>query len=511
MANDILVKIGADISDFSRKMAESSRALSNFSKASQQTFDSFKQVGTVVTGAGVAIAGGLGVAAKHAIDFESSFAGVKKTVDTTEEGFKRLEKGIRDMAKELPASANDIAGVAEAAGQLGIAEENILSFTRTIIDLGESTNLSAEQGATGFARFANIVGMSQENFDRLGSSIVALGNTMATTEAEIMSMAMRLAAQGSQVGMTEAQILALAGTMSSLGIQAEMGGTAMTTILKKIQSAVAAGGKDLEDFASAAHMTSAEFKKLFERDAIMGLDALVKGLAKSSEEGEVLSEILTDLGMKGIYESDVMQRLAGATDLLSEAVITSSNAWEENTALSDEAAQRYETMASKLAILKNTLIDAGISIGQALMPAIGKVTEFIQNLVEKFNGLSEGTKQFIAISTAVVTALMLIVGPILLLIGFIPQIIAGFTTMSTVFTAITGPVGIVIAAILAIVSTLVVAYNKVEWFRDLVNSAWEFIKGATVAAFNYIKDIISAVISDVVDIASKYLNKFKDL
>ena len=76
MANDILVKIGADISDFSRKMAESSRALSNFSKASQQTFDSFKQVGTVVTGAGVAIAGGLGVAAKHAIDFESSFAGV---------------------------------------------------------------------------------------------------------------------------------------------------------------------------------------------------------------------------------------------------------------------------------------------------------------------------------------------------------------------------------------------------------------------------------------------------
>lgn len=121
---------------------------------------------------------GLGTGAfKAAVDFESAFAGVRKTVDASEEGFKRLEKGIRDMAKELPASANDIAAVAESAGQLGIAEDNIMSFTKTIIDLGESTNLTREQAATEFARFANIVGMSQKDFDRLGSSVVALGKS----------------------------------------------------------------------------------------------------------------------------------------------------------------------------------------------------------------------------------------------------------------------------------------------------------------------------------------------
>src|SRR5690606_23239827 len=99
-----------------------------------------------------------------------------------------LRQGIRDMAMEIPASTTEISAVAEAAGQLGIQTESIESFTRTMIDLGEATNLSSDQAATEFARFANIVGMSQKDFDRLGSSVVALGNTMATTEAEISSM-----------------------------------------------------------------------------------------------------------------------------------------------------------------------------------------------------------------------------------------------------------------------------------------------------------------------------------
>ena len=76
MANDILVKIGANITDFSRKMAESQKALRKFSDENQLVFDSFKQTGAMITGAGIALAGGLGYASKQAIDFESSFAGV---------------------------------------------------------------------------------------------------------------------------------------------------------------------------------------------------------------------------------------------------------------------------------------------------------------------------------------------------------------------------------------------------------------------------------------------------
>lgn len=336
------------------------------------------------------VAGGIAVF-KAASDFESAFAGVAKTFSGTDEQLADLKTGIREMAKEIPASTTEIAAVAEAAGQLGIKAENIEEFTRTMIDLGEATNLTSEQAATEFARFANIVGMSQDNFDRLGSSIVSLGNNMATTESEISSMSMRLAAQGSQVGMSESQIVALAATMSSLGIEAEAGGTAMTTVLKKIDGAVGESGKELDKFAKASGVSSSEFAKVWEQEPIKALDLFIKGLAESGEEGENLTTILGELGIKGIRESDTMLRLAGASDLLSEAVDTSSTAWEENTALTEEAEQRYATTESQLKILWNRVKDMGITLGEALIPAVMGAIDAAEPFIEK---IEEGAQAF---------------------------------------------------------------------------------------------------------------------
>ena len=114
-----------------------------------------------------------------------------------------------------------------------------------MIDLGNSTNLSSEDAASQLAKFANITEMSQKDFDKLGSSIVDLGNNFATTEADIVDMAMRLAGAGHQVGMSEGQILGLATALSSVGIEAEMGGSAMSKAMVKMQNAVELGGGKL--------------------------------------------------------------------------------------------------------------------------------------------------------------------------------------------------------------------------------------------------------------------------
>lgn len=340
------------------------------------------------------LAGGTAII-KAASDFESAFAGVIKTVDATDAQLEQIRQGIRDMAKELPASATEIAGVAEAAGQLGIETENILEFTRTMIDLGEATNMTSEQAATDLARLANITQMPQENFDRLGSSIVALGNNFATTEREITSMALRLAAQGKQIGMTEAQILALAATMSSLGIEAEAGGTAMTTVLKRIQTAVGESGESLKGFADVARVSSKEFAEAFRKDPVKALDLFVKGLSQSSEEGKNLTTILANLGIKGIRESDTLLRMAGAAELLTEAVETSSKAWEENTALTKEAEQRYSTTESKVKILWNRIKDIGIELGEVLVPAFLDVLDASEPLIRQ---IEKGAKAFTELS-----------------------------------------------------------------------------------------------------------------
>jgi hypothetical protein len=127
--------------------------------------------------------GALGMAAlgavsiKAASDFESSFAEVRKTVDTSERGFQRLERGIRNMSKEIPIGVNELNKLAGQAGALGIAEKDLLSFTKTAAELGIATDLSAESAANALARIGNIMGTSGKDFRRLASTFVELGNT----------------------------------------------------------------------------------------------------------------------------------------------------------------------------------------------------------------------------------------------------------------------------------------------------------------------------------------------
>ena len=204
-----------------------------------------KDIGTKVSGVGSALTKGVtaplvagaGIAIKAAMDYESAFAGVRKTVDeTATTSYERLSNGIRSMAKEMPASAVQIAKVAEVAGQLGIKADSILSFSKTMIDMGESTNLSAEEAATAIAKIGNILGLTSKDYSRFGSSVVDLGNNFATTERDIVEMSNRLAAGGKLAGLTAPEILGLATAMSSVGIEAEAGGTAMTqTLLQSVR------------------------------------------------------------------------------------------------------------------------------------------------------------------------------------------------------------------------------------------------------------------------------------
>lgn len=408
-----------------------------------------------------------GAAVNSAIQFESAFAGVRKTVDATEEEFAKLEQGIKDMAKTMPQSASDIAGVAEAAGQLGIQTDSILDFTKTMIMLGDATNLSSEEAATQLARFANIVQMSQDNFDRLGSSVVALGNNLATTEAEIVAMGMRLAGAGNQIGLTEAQIMSFAGALSSVGIEAEAGGTAFSKVMIELQSAVENGGKTLEDFANVANMTSEQFAKAFKEDAAGAIVAFISGLNDTERLGKSTLGVIESLGMTEIRLRDTLLRAAGAGDLLSQSLEIGTTAWEENNALANEAEQRYATMASRLAMLKNRLNDVAMQVGDILMPYFEDFVGVLENLFSWLDTLDPKTKEFVVKLGLLAAAL----GPIFLIFGkliqaflqiksalsvlspviqFVIGLFTGTSGLGAVISALTGPIGILVAAIAAL-------------------------------------------------------------
>lgn len=364
--------------------------------------------GTLTKGVSAPLIASAGFALKAAIDYETAFAGVKKTVDGTPQQFDKLSASIREMAKEMPSSAVEIANVAEAAGQLGVPIGAIKDFSKTMINLGVSTNLSSEEAASSIAKIGNIMQVSGKDLGtwsaHFGSAVVDLGNHFATTERDIVEMTNRLAAGGKLAGLTTPEILGLATAMSSVGIEAEAGGTAMNQTLTGIGKAVAGVGKGAKEklqlIASTAGMTAEQFSTAWKQKPAEALQAFIKGLQKAHEEGKNMDGILDELDMSGIRQGNMLKSLASASDKMGEAVRRSNSAWKENTALTNEAKKRYETTESQLKIFKNQVTDLAIEFGGPLLKAMNSGLQAVKPWISKladmakaFSEMSESQQQ----------------------------------------------------------------------------------------------------------------------
>lgn len=422
-------------------------AFTKFGKSAQEIGKKFSDVGKEISGFGSAltkgvtapIVAGAGIALKAAIDYESAFAGVKKTVDGTPQQFEKLSASIRNMAKEMPASATEIAAVAEAAGQLGVPIGSIEGFTKTMINLGVSTNLSAEEAATSIAKIGNIMQVSGDDLDswsaKFGATVVGLGNNFATTESDIVNMANRLAASGKIAGLTTPEILGLSTAMSSVGIEAEAGGTAMTQTLTGISKAVSEGGEQLRIYADTAGVTAEQFAEKWRTKPAEALQDFIKGLGKASESGKDTNKILEQLGLTGIRQSNMLKSLGLAAETMGKAVGLANSEWEKGTALTDEANKRYETMQSKLQMLKNQLTDVAIEFGGPLLDALKDGLEAakpwistLADLAKQFSSMSREQQQNIIKWGLALAA----IGPFFKLLG------GGISTIGGLIKAIGG-------------------------------------------------------------------------
>lgn len=407
-------QLAGKIDTLKKKQGEAADKAMTFGDKAGQAFN---QVHEAIVAAGIAVAlkeiyEYFASCAQASMDFESAITGVAKTTDLTDEELAAMSDSIKALSTEIPATTEEIAAVAEAAGQLGIQKDALLDFTEIMTMLGTATNMTADEAATALARFANITGMATDNYGRLGSVIVDLGNNFATTESEIVAMGTRLASAGKLAGLTEPEIMALAAAMSSVGIEAEAGGTAMTQTLNAIEKAVAKGGDDLAEFARIAGMSSEEFSSAWKNDAMSALTSFIGGLGKLDEQGESTVLVLEDLGLTGIRQSNMLKALGLAADQMTGAVNTANTAWQQNTALTNEANKRYATAQSRLTMMQNAYNNLKVAIGDAYTPALSeaygvgtKVLNSITAFIQKNPALVNAITAFAGVIGAVVAAL----------------------------------------------------------------------------------------------------------
>lgn len=458
------------------ELGDTADSAESFGSRATQAVDA---VSSVLAAAGISAAlkeikEGFDECVQASMDFESAITGVAKTTDLTDEELADMSDAIKAMSTEIPASTTEIAAVAEAAGQLGIQKDALLDFTRVMTMLGTATNMTAEDAATALARFANITGMSADNYDRLGAVIVDLGNNFATTESEITQMGTRLASGGKLAGLTEPQIMALAAAMSSVGIEAEAGGTAMTQTLNAIEKAVATGEDSLQSFADVAGMSADSFAEMWNTDALGALTAFIRGLGNLDEQGESAVLVLEDLGLTGIRQSNMLKSLALAADQMDSAVQTANTAWDENIALTNEANKRYATTQSKLDMMQNAYNNLKVAVGDAFTPALRDAYDAGTDVL---NVLGEFVQENPALVKGVVTFTGVVGGATVALTAYaaISKVIKALD-MATMFGGAVGPIMLGVTAVAALTAGIVALSDASK--DDAVPSVRELTEAA---------------------------------
>lgn len=309
-------------------------------------------------------------------EFETGLVGVGKTTGMAGQELEELGKRIIALSKSTPVARNQLLDIAQAAGQLGISgNDNILKFTDTIAKMGVATDLVGDEAAVTMARILSITGEAVQSVDKLGSTLVFLGNASSATEAEIARMTIELAKATAQFNVSSANLAGLGTALKEFGQQPELARSSILRTFLTLKSATDEGGQKLRILGKLAGQTGEQFAQGFGKDAFGAFMKFIEGLRGVIEQGGNAEKVLEALGLNGTEINAVLPLLAVRFDTLKQRVKEANEAYTENTALNKEAAVAFTTLDSKLTVLKNNVQDATRRIGAQLAPALSTLAD----------------------------------------------------------------------------------------------------------------------------------------
>ncbi len=347
-------------------------------------------LGMIAGAAGLALGGMFIAGSGAAAQFEHDFMRVAKVIEGTDEQLASLALEMRGLAigdsavSALPGSVNALLDIAQMAGQLGISRENLPAFTEIIGELVIATPFDAETAATSLSQFlnANAINMMTsagvEQADRLSSVLVALGNTMATQEDYILTIAQRVGPTGATFGVDPAEILAMSAVLSSLGVRPAAGGSSLARLFTKMSEG--AEGRNWW-VTQLAGMGTGEFARIFEDNPVDAMLAVLRGMQSKQQAGDDVMLWLENAGITSIRDRQALLGMANNIELVERALRTANDAYEENNARSREAARFADTLISHWNRLKNIIREIAIALGQAMLPVLKAVVATFEQLL----------------------------------------------------------------------------------------------------------------------------------
>ena len=429
-------------------------ALNTLHKDAVQSAMAIQQLGKAMTiGVTLPIIVQAAAAIKAFTTFDLELVKVAKTTNATKAQLDYLGTSFMELSQATGMSRSSIAGVAEAAGQLGVAVGDIKEFTEVITDLSVASNVEAEEGAVSLARIAKITNLASTEYRRLGSTIVEVGNNMATFEDRILDASTRMAGTANAAGISQKGLIALAGAVTSVRDRVESGATALSLTISKLNSAVLSGGEDLKLIAKIAGVSMEQFKTAFRENATEAIYTFVVGIDRLVKKKTDVVSMLSDLGLSGDRTKQTLLALAGANGELRKAIDLANKAWSENTSLTEKANMFYVSFSQRIKALGQTVRNTFALFGEAfadqlsdIITVLQKLLIGIQKLIVQFAEAPKFIKSFVLSFSLIMAA----VGPVLVIYGTLK---IALISLGVAFTAALTAVLPWAAAIGALVAT----------------------------------------------------------
>lgn len=398
-----------------------------------EKFDKLTNTRYALMGASFALAAtaaGTGLAlygvARAYMDLESAMARVQRTSGLTGQSLGAIENQLINMAQTVPAAFSDIDRIAEMAGQLNVAGEDIGSFTRAAIQFSTATNATADASAEAFGRLNELLPDVQGNFNALGSSILNVGINSVATETDVITTANNIAAVGASAGFTASEVIGFAAAMASLNIRPELARGGLTRIFGQINNVIAAGGVQLDQFAALSGRTADQFAADWRSNAAGVFQDVLKGLNSMTEAGEAANVVLSQIGITNSRDIDVIVRLSQNTDFLAESLGYAAEGFENTGFLAETAAIQFETLESRVQLMLNSFHMLFAEIGSGAAGPFGMIIDGMTGLAIAWQQLNDNA--FMHTLFGVVAALTAIVGVTALAA-------AGFTALTSAYIA----------------------------------------------------------------------------
>lgn len=437
-----------------------------------------------------------------AVKWEAAFAQVQRTNDFTSNSTEQMAikvEGMRrqfvDLVQTIPASWEELTKIGTLAGQIGIANNAVVGFTRNVAMFAATTDVSAEDAATAFGRLNAFLPDVQGNFQGLGDSILKVGVNSVATESQIVRITTQIGSILAQAKFSSKEVVGLSGALASIAVPPELSRGVVTRVFGQIGRAANEGGGSLATFAKLSGRSAEDFKNSWgtEQSGQIFLD-LMRGIQK---EGANAENVLRSVGITSVRDVPVLIRLANAADSAGQAGGLLAQTFSDAANAGGEMQRQYNiiagTVQSKITVLMNNLAALGDAVMRGSLGMFGDVLTGLSDGIRDFtNSLERPFELFGAFklpftnADAVTMSLgfVAIAGALALAVAGLGQLAAGMIALRQIgavgglSTIITSVAGVGTAATVA--SPPLVAMN-----RNLAAggaAAGIFSRGATAAA-----------------------------